>query len=143
MSHPIVPEPRARLSVLIIEDDIVIACDVQAILEEHGHDLIGLATRVEKALSLLENMQPDVVVLDLNLNSQPSTLVAKRLKDLNIPFVISSGDASVVGGDPVFAGAAGIPKPIRESDLLIAIARSVDHRRGLPAATGMTSSLDT
>lgn len=143
MSHPTVSEPRARLSVLIIEDDIVIACDVQAILEEHGHDVIGLATRVEKALSLLENMRPDVVVLDLNLNSQPSTLVAKRLKDLNIPFVISSGDASVVGGDPVFAGAAGIPKPIRESDLLIAIARSVDHRRGLPAATGITSSLDT
>ena len=123
MSHPIVPEPRARLSVLIVEDDIVIACDVQAILEEHGHEVIGLATGVEKALSLLENMRPDVVVLDLSLNNQPSTLVAKRLKDLDIPFVISSGDASVVGGDPVFAGAVGIPKPVHENDLLNAIAR--------------------
>lgn len=124
MPDPANHGPAGSLSVLIIEDEPMIAFDIQKMLEEQGHHVMGPVGWVEQALSLLNGNMPDVAVLDLNLHGHPSTPVAERLRALHIPFIIASADASVVGGSAVFAGAPGIGKPIQQRFLLAALQRA-------------------
>lgn len=122
-------EPKSDpISVLVVEDEAVLAIDLQQTLEEEGYRVLGPVGRVDRALSLLEHETPDVAVLDLNLQGHPATAVAERLRALGVPFVVASADASVVGGDAVFAGARGIVKPIRNAELLSALRQAVAHR---------------
>jgi DNA-binding response OmpR family regulator len=117
-----------RLSILVIEDEPIIALDIQMILEEDGHHVLGPVGRLEQALHLLETSQPDLAILDLNLHGYPATPIAERLRARCIPFIVASADSSVVGGDAVFAGAEGITKPIQRDDLLAALYRIASLR---------------
>lgn len=120
------PEPTnsnrtGSVSVLVVEDDLLIALDLQIMLEDAGHRVLGPVGTVEKALSLLERVQPDVVLLDLNLRGKLATPVAERLRTLGIPFIVASADASVVRGEAAFAGVVELPKPVQPSHLLAAV----------------------
>nr|WP_111298481.1 response regulator [Paracoccus saliphilus] len=120
--------PADRFSVLVVEDEPLIALDVQMLLEQQGHHVLGPVDTVEKALRLLDNARPDVVILDLNLRGRLVTPVAERLRDLTIPFIIASADTSVVAGDAVYAQAEEVAKPIRLEHLLAALYRAVDGK---------------
>lgn len=108
-------------SVLVVEDEPMIAMDIQMMLEQHGLRVLGPVGTVERALGLLERALPDVAVLDLNLRGRLVIPVAERLRDLGVPFIIASADPSVAGSEAVFAGAQGIGKPIQEQHLLAAL----------------------
>ena len=45
------------LKVLIVEDEFLIAMDVEMILEQNGHSVLGPAASIENALNLLEDMR--------------------------------------------------------------------------------------
>lgn len=128
MSAPSDDAPVVRLSILVIEDEPIIALDIQMILEEDGHHVLGPVGRLEQALRLLATSQPDLATLDLNLHGHPATPIAEQLRPRSIPFIVASADSSVVGGDPAFAGAAGIAKPIQRDDLLAALYSIADLR---------------
>lgn len=120
--------PVVRLTILVIEDEPIIALDIQMMLEEDGHHVLGPVGRLDDALRLLETTQPDLVTLDLNLHGHPATPIAEQLRARSIPFIVASADSSVVGGDAIFAGAAGVAKPIQRDDLLAALYRIADLR---------------
>ena len=67
--------------ILIVEDESILALDLENRLTREGCDVIGLASREAKALKLLEREQPDAVVLDLNLNGKLPTLSMPWLRD--------------------------------------------------------------
>ncbi len=117
------------LSVLVVEDEFIIAMDLQMILEQHGHSVLGPASSVEIALRLLEDVRPDVALLDLNLRNQLVFPVAARLQEINVPFVLASAyDVTGIEGGEILAGAENIGKPVAERSLLNAL------RRAVPAA---------
>lgn len=120
------PGAGGSLSVLIVEDEFLIAMDVEMMLEQNGHAVLATAPSVEKALSLLEDARPDVALLDLNLRGQLVFPVAERLRNLGIPFVLASayGSLNFEGGAAV-ADAENIGKPIHEHRLLDALRRAV------------------
>lgn len=121
MPEPINSNRTVSVSVLVVEDDLLIALDLQMMLEDAGHHVLGPVDTVEKALSLLERVQPDVVLLDLNLRGKLATPVAERLRTLGIPFIVASADASVVRGEAAFAGVVELTKPVQPSHLLAAV----------------------
>jgi hypothetical protein len=75
--NPTLPTAALRgARILIVEDESILALDLENRLTREGCDVIGLASREAKALKLLEREQPDAVVLDLNLNGKlPTDLV--------------------------------------------------------------------
>jgi DNA-binding response OmpR family regulator len=87
------PEPpsRGRL-VLVVEDEALIALDLEARLGRHGWRVLGPAATVAQALRLLEDGEvlPDVALLDVNLRGEAATAVAERLRALGVPFVVTS-----------------------------------------------------
>ncbi len=117
------------LSVLVVEDEFMIAMDLEMILEQEGHAVLGPASSVEIALRMLEDERPDVAVLDLNLRGQLVFPVAVRLREIDVPFVLSSAyDVNGIEGGEILAGAENIGKPVAERSLLNAL------RRAVPAA---------
>lgn len=118
--------PGAGVSVLVVEDEMLIALDVQMMLQDNGYTVLGPAGTVEGALRLLDDMRPDVAVLDGNLRGRPVVPVAQRLRDLRIPFVLSSAyDILAFDGCEALAGAENVGKPVTESRLIAALQRAL------------------
>ena len=78
-------------SILVVEDDYMIAQDVQDDLEEAGATVIGPVPAVSEALHLIESTPIDAAVLDVNLGEERSFPIAEALEARAIPFLFATG----------------------------------------------------
>jgi CheY-like chemotaxis protein len=85
--------PLSRCNVLIVEDQVIIAMDLEAAVEEANARVIGPASTVREALDLLHTNVVDAAILDANLPDGDVTPVAEQLIDRAVPFVINTGVA--------------------------------------------------
>lgn len=53
--------------ILIVEDELLVASDLEARLTQMGHQVLGIATTGEEAIALAEQHRPDVVLMDMQL----------------------------------------------------------------------------
>jgi AmiR/NasT family two-component response regulator len=66
-------DPAKRKSrVLVVEDEAIIACDLQRQLVELDYEPVGPAMRGEEAIDLAGSLQPDLVLMDIRLVSTPA-----------------------------------------------------------------------
>jgi CheY-like chemotaxis protein len=111
--------------ILIVEDESILAMDLENRLKGEGCEVIGLVAREAKALEILERDCPDAVVLDLNLNGKlPSDLV-DALVARKIPFVIVTGYSKRQFDSPALQGAPRLDKPIKTEELMRALSNLV------------------
>ncbi|WP_200841005.1 response regulator [Geminicoccus flavidas] len=119
-SHAPSPTPL----VLVVEDEFLLAMELEAIILAQGWQVLGPVTSVEEALDLLGTRLPDVAVLDVNLHGVMVTPVAEALARQNIPFVVVTAyQPSRLQGNAVLAEAVSIGKPVGERRLVQAIVR--------------------
>lgn len=110
--------------ILIVEDEYVIANNLEVILHNAGYPVIGIANSVAKALLLIGNERPDMVLLDIYLKGNETGIdLAKQLEEISIPFIyISANDnQSVLEAVKVTQPSGYIVKPFREKDVLTAL----------------------
>lgn len=109
-------------SVLIVEDEPLIAVDFAMLLEMHGWRVIGPVATVIAALHLLSNETPSAGLLDVDLGGETITPVAEYLAARGTPFVLSSAyaDPARIGGT-VLAGALNVGKPAQDKALVKAL----------------------
>ena len=112
-------DPR-RLRVLIVEDEMLVAMNIEDMLLELGHEVAGLASRLEPAISLAREAQFDLAMLDVNLAGQPSFPVAAILAARGIPFLFATG-YGVQGIDERYRHHPVLQKPFRAADLARAL----------------------
>lgn len=103
---------------LIVEDEMIVAMDVETMLGEHGCDVLNTASTVQEALARISQTHPDVVILDRNLNGTRTTEVALALNQSGIPYVVLTGYSSGVSDEPAMASAPCIAKPWNAGELL-------------------------
>lgn len=109
-------------SVLIVEDEVLIALDLQLLLESCGWRVMGPAGTVRDALQLLEVELPTVALLDVNLGDELVTKVAGFLKAHDVPFAVASAyDKPERFGGDVLAGVPNAGKPTNERRILAAL----------------------
>ena len=86
-------EGAAALKVLVIEDNIFIALDLEGQLEEMGHDVVGIAATATKAIEMALKSVPDLAIVDLQLadgsRGQDAAFVLRA--EMDIPSIIVSG----------------------------------------------------
>lgn len=113
-------------TILIVEDEFLIAMDLDLMLRRHGWLVIGPADSVNEALRILETARPVVALLDVTLKDGAVSPVAEALRELNVPFIVASAydRPELVGGDAL-AGVHNIGKPIDEHRLLAALEKAV------------------
>ena len=77
--------------VLIVEDEWLIAMDLQDKLEEAGYCIVGPAHSVTAALDMIARESLDAGLLDLHVGSETSYTIAEALKRRGIPFAFLTG----------------------------------------------------
>lgn len=82
----------AGLRVLIVEDSLLLAMELEAGLEDSGVEVVGCAAELSEALAMLE-LSFDAAVLDADLNGQSVAPVAEVLRREGRPFVFATGYA--------------------------------------------------
>ena len=83
--------PIEGLRILIVEDEPLVAMDLEAILAAEDCAVLGPAPSVARALALLEADPPDAAVLDANLSGDSVEAVADALVARGIPFAFATG----------------------------------------------------
>ena len=78
-------------SILVVEDEPLIAMMLEDFLETLGHRVHASCDNVEQAIGEAEKGGFDVAILDVNLNGETSWPVAAKLREKDIPFVIATG----------------------------------------------------
>lgn len=81
----------AGLSVLLVEDSLIIALDAEDILRRLGADDVRTEGTVSGAIASAETSRPDVAILDINLGDHDSFAIADRLDDMGVPFMFATG----------------------------------------------------
>jgi two-component sensor histidine kinase len=107
--------------VLIVEDAVLLALELETALAEAGAEVVGPAYELEEALALLDR-PVDAAVLDANLNGRSVTPVAEALAARRVPFVFATGYGDT-GGAPGGFDAPVIRKPYDVTQVAAAVAQ--------------------
>lgn len=117
--------PRlAALKVLVVEDELLAAMELEHLLAQEGCTVLGPVPSVERALRLIEADEPDAALLDVNLGGRQVTPVAEELKSRGIPFILVTGYTRTELQEPVLREAARLGKPVGERDLVREMTRA-------------------
>ncbi len=105
-----------RLRVLIVEDEMLVAMNIEDMLLALGHEVAGIAGRLAPALAPAGEGEFDLAMLDVNLAGEASFPVADVLRGRGIPFVFATGygRGGIAEG---YRSAPVLQKPFRRSDL--------------------------
>jgi DNA-binding LytR/AlgR family response regulator len=120
---------RRALDVLVIEDESIIAKDIELIVSDLGHRVVGPARTHEEALALALKARPAVIVADVKLADGSSGIMAvdEMLKSIDaavifvtaVPQWLQTGEL-----EPVLV----IPKPYASEDVKAAVAKATSKR---------------
>jgi light-regulated signal transduction histidine kinase (bacteriophytochrome) len=114
------------MRVMIVEDQALLAMDLEAALSQSGIVIACLCATAAQALKALEGAEIDAAILDFHLDGETSLAVAEALQNRRIPFVFVTGHAD--GADPAIltrlAGTAIAQKPY-DIDRIMAALREV------------------
>ena len=101
------PHPRRTDRILIIEDDLLIASQIEGALTDAGFDVIGVVMTGEEALEAASTEPPDLAVVDIRL--------AGDRDGLDTPSNYSAPGASAASSQALIpmTNRAGAPSPLR------------------------------
>jgi DNA-binding response OmpR family regulator len=108
--------------VLIVEDEFIIALEIQATLEEAGAAVIGPAFTLQQALDLATREKISGAILDLRLGRDTAAPVATALAERHIPFVFYTGQPA---SDPIrraWPESQVLSKPAHPEEIVAAVA---------------------
>lgn len=111
-----------RRKLLIVEDEFIVANDLQLILEGHGYKVTGIAASVGEALEMIGHDRPELVLLDIQLKGKLNGIdLANKLNEMQIAFVYLSANSnqSILESAKVTQPYGFLVKPFRTKDILI------------------------
>lgn len=112
-----------RLSVLIVEDEALLSMDLEQIVLDAGHHVVGIAATAKQAIRLAQAHEPRLALVDLQLADGPSGPVISRELSAGgkTAVVFMTANSAMLPGD--MAGAVGvIAKPYLMKDVVSALA---------------------
>jgi len=110
------------LRVLVVEDQALVAMEIENLLMERGCEVVGPASTVEVALRCVKTRQIDGALLDVNLQGKDVLPVAEELQKRGTPFILVTGYPSRETDVPIIRAARRIKKPFVPSELVAAMA---------------------
>jgi CheY-like chemotaxis protein len=117
----------ARRRILLVEDETLIAMDLEAMLRQRGCEVVGPFADVADALgAVASERRLDGAILDVNLGAEKVFPVADALADSAVPFLFLTGyDREILPAR--HRGHAALAKPYRAAELMRLLAEAVSH----------------
>ena len=111
--------------VLVVEDEFLLAMELETLLEQRGCTVLGPVPSVGQALAMLDRGQPEAALLDVNLKGERATPLAAALQDRGVPFVLITGYSESQLSEPELRQAPRLDKPVNGRDLRCALAKAL------------------
>ena len=123
----------AKARILIVEDEAIVAIDIQSTLKALGYDVPAIAFSGEEALQKTEELHPDVVLMDIVLRGQMDGIEAAQqiYERFGIPSIFMTGYSEEIveqlnTGKPCLS----VMKPVEEEELHTTILKALKaHKR--------------
>jgi DNA-binding NtrC family response regulator len=117
--------PLAGKSVLVIEDEALIAWSLESCLLDAGAAFVKIVNSIACAAKVLDDTRFDAAILDLHLPDGNAIPLMRILSERGIRFVISTGDDFDAGQPALSTAVTVLEKPFAESDLIEALVKCV------------------
>lgn len=131
-SNPFVPLEPADMpaNILIVEDEMLVALEMQAILEENGFCCVDIAPDLGRAAEYFET-DLDLALVDLNLrDGLTGPQIGRGLSQAGVPVIFITANPAQLGDG--IAGTIGVlMKPTDEETLLAAASYALGRSAGL------------
>ncbi|UXX78650.1 response regulator [Reichenbachiella carrageenanivorans] len=115
----------SEIKILIVEDEMIIAEDMSDMLQSLGYDVIGVTGELDEAKQLLDELAPDIAMVDITLGVKQEGLdFAQYIKDHHdMPFIFctSHADKSTIDKATPLHPSGYLVKPFTQKDLYSAI----------------------
>lgn len=118
------PGQIAGLKILIVEDSLLLALELEQGLTDLGAEIVGSAAEVDEAMAMIDRPF-DAAVLDANLNGASVMPVAEALHAMGRPFIFATGYADKAG--PAGFDAPIVRKPYNVGQIARALASVCDR----------------
>jgi response regulator NasT len=116
---------------MIVEDESVVAVGIRAMIQDAGHEVLGVAHSGEEGIAMVENRKPDVVVVDVKLPGIDGIETTRRLvEEYNTPVIILTAyaDPEFIEGAASAGASTYLLKPVSKESLCanleLAVARA-------------------
>jgi len=113
------------IRILIVEDNVIIADDMQSMLEEIGYEIVDNVIVYEQAVEVLKNKEVDLVLIDIILASDKTGIdLGKHIREnYSIPFIFvtSNSDRATVENAKTVKPNGYLVKPFEQQDLYTSI----------------------
>ncbi len=122
------------LKLLVIEDEALIAMQIEGALHQQGHSVVGVVDTLSDAMSAADRDRPDLALCDVKLGGgECGRTVAAALAERGIPCVFLSGNCPDEGGHPLVLGC--VPKPFHVAGLAAAVRAAHAVATGIDGVT--------
>jgi AmiR/NasT family two-component response regulator len=134
----------AARRVLIAEDEALIRLDLKEMLQEEGYDVVGETGDGETAVSLAEELRPDLVILDVKMPVMDGIVAAEKIAGARIAPVIiltAFSQRDLVERARAAGAMAYLVKPFQKKDLLPTIEMAASRYSEITALEAEVSDL--
>lgn len=111
--------------ILIVEDEMIIGANLSMLLTNLGYEILGIIPRGEEAIQFVENKQPDILIMDINLKGELDGVeTSKAIQNkYDIPIIYLTANADEVNFNRAKSTKphAFISKPFKKQDIQRAI----------------------
>lgn len=126
-----------RSKILIVEDELLVARDIEVMLQAAGYDVVGIARTAQEALIVIDRTNVKLVLLDIYLEGNVTGIeLANLLNERNVAFVYLSANSNKATIDAASQTRpyGFLVKPFREKDVLVALEiAQVRHQNSIEA----------
>lgn len=122
---------KQMLRVLVVEDEYILALNLQENLESLGYFVLDIADSAEKAIEKATELRPNLILMDIRLRGDMDGIQASEQiwQNLQIPIIYVTGhsDKSTVERATLTSPFGYILKPIKEQELYVAIQTALNR----------------
>lgn len=112
---------KSPKKVLIVEDEMIIALLLERMVKNLGHQIIDKVASGEKAISIVQKQQPDLILMDIRLNGELDGIeTMARIHEISdVPVIYISGNTDAINKEKIKKTdyIEFLSKPITISDL--------------------------
>jgi PAS domain S-box-containing protein len=123
---------RARAAILIVEDEVIVARDLQQTLIDLGYDAFAVATSANEAIARATERCPDLALMDIRIRGLPDGIETARILGerfgVAIVFLTAHADDATLERAKITNPHGYLLKPVSSSALLSAIEMSLYRR---------------
>lgn len=121
----ILPEARRRKTLVVVDDEIIIATQLEEVLNEEGYEVLDITSTGEEAVELAAALRPDLMLMDIKMGGEMDGIEAAGIvqNELDIPvvFVSAYADEDIINRAKHLEPFGYVVKPVARKQLKAAI----------------------